>query len=421
VVERDQPGRSARSPRLRALVGPEVLTAAADNDPTNVGTAVLVGAQTGYRLSWVALLVAPLLAVVLAIAAQVGIVARSDLQSLVVKQYGQRVARALLVSVVSVNLVTIAVDLQAGAAGIGMLAGIGSKWFVAPLGVALVVLLLVGKYDEVVAILRYVLVGFLAFGAAAILARPNWLAVLRASLIPHLSLGSADIGGATALIGTTLTTYVYLWETIAVGVESKPTPGSADRELRRSRIGAITGAVSTAVILWFMLITSAATLGVHHQSVSTAQDAARALRPLAGGAAADVFAVGLITSAIVALPVLMASTAHVIGAEFNWRRGLSAGITRARGFYIVLAVSIALGAAIDLANVPLLKVLVAASIIGGIATPIGLVLLLRLARNTQVMGDRPISPRLAAAGWVVTLVVGALGAAFIVGSLKSVL
>lgn len=421
MVQRDLPGRSAPSRRLPSFVGPEVLTAASDNDPTNVGTAVLVGAQTGYRLSWVALLVAPLLAVVLAIAAQVGIVARSDLQSLVAKQYGRRVARVLLVSVVSVNLVTIAADLQAGAAGIGLLTGVGSKWFVAPLGVALVALLLVGKYDEVVAVLRYVLVGFLAFGAAAVLARPNWAAVLRASLLPHLSLRWADIGGATALVGTTLTTYVYLWETIAVGVESQATTRSVESELRRSRAGAITGAVSTAVILWFMLITSAATLGVHHQSVSTAVDAAKALRPLAGSAAADVFAIGLITSAIVALPVLMASTAHVIGAEFNWRRGLSAGITRARGFYFVLAASIALAAAIDLANVPLLNVLVAASIIGGIATPIGLVLLLRLARNTHVMGDRPISPRLAVAGWAVTIVVGGLGVAFVVGGVLGLL
>lgn len=124
--------------RLLARIGPEVLTAASDNDPTNVGTAVIVGAQTGYQLSWVALLVAPLLGAVLAIAAQVAVVARSDLQSLVLKHYGQRVARVLLLSVVLVNLVTIAADLQAGAAGIGLLAGIGSSWVVLPLGLALV-------------------------------------------------------------------------------------------------------------------------------------------------------------------------------------------------------------------------------------------------------------------------------------------
>src|SRR5690349_17964978 len=111
--------KRALRPQALARIGPEVLTAASDNDPTNVGTAAVVGAQTAYQLSWVALLTAPLLGVVLAIAAQVGMVARSDLQSLVLKRYGQNVSRLLLVSVVLVNLVTIAADLQAGAAGIG--------------------------------------------------------------------------------------------------------------------------------------------------------------------------------------------------------------------------------------------------------------------------------------------------------------
>src|ERR1700691_782634 len=117
-------------------VGPEMVSAASDNDPTNVGTAAAVGAQTGYQLAWVALLVAPLLAIVLTIAAQVGMVARDDLQSLTCKRYGRAAGAALLVSVVAVNLITIAADLQAGAAGIGLLGGISSRWLVVPLGAA---------------------------------------------------------------------------------------------------------------------------------------------------------------------------------------------------------------------------------------------------------------------------------------------
>jgi Mn2+/Fe2+ NRAMP family transporter len=408
---RAQRGQSAgRGVRL----GPEVLTAASDNDPTNVGTAMLVGAQTGYQLSWVAILVAPLLAVVLTIAAQVGIVARDDLQSLVRRHYGARAARLLLGSVVVVNLVTMAADLQAGAAGLGILAGVGSSWFVLPLGCALVALLLVGKYDEVVAVLRYVLIGFLAFGAAAILARPDWAHVLRSSLVPALSLRPAALAGALALVGTTLTAYVYLWETIAVGVEAPAPVGQAASELKRSRAGAVIGAIATALILWFMLITAAATLGVHHEKVASAQDAALALRPLAGSAAADLFALGLVASAVVALPVLMTTTAHVIGTEFQWRRGLSQGIRHASGFYAVLAASIALAAAVDLAGVSLLDMLIAASVIGGLGTPAGLILLIRLARDRAVMGDKTISAGLAMAGWLVTAAIGVLGIAYIV-------
>jgi len=271
----------------------------------------------------VALLVAPLLGVVLTIAAQVGAVARDDLQSLTVKRYGRGAAAVLLVSVVAVNLVTIAADLQAGAAGIGLLAGVDSRWLVAPLGAALAGLLLAGRYAQVVAVLRYLMLGFAAFGAAAVLAHPDWPRLLQASLVPALSLGRDQVAGGLALLGTTLTSYVYVWETIGRGVE-EPADGTADGG-GLARAGAVIGAVFTAVILWFMLVASAATLGRHHQAVTSAQDAAGALRPLAGSAAADLFAAGLVTSAVIALPVLMATTAYVVGAHFNWRAGCRRG------------------------------------------------------------------------------------------------
>ena len=148
--------------------------------------------------------------------------------------------------------------------------------------------------------------------------------------------------------------------------------------LARARLGAVVGAVFTAVILWFMLVASAATLGRHHQSVTSAQDAAQALRPLAGALAADLFAAGLVISAVVALPVLMATTAYVVGAQFDWRRGLSEPVRKARGFYGVLAASLGLAFAVTFAKVSVIAMLVAASIIGGIGTPIGLVILVRL-------------------------------------------
>lgn len=413
-----RPGRRRRSyvPRLLRGIGPELVSAASDNDPTNVGAAAAVGAQTGYQLSWVTLLVAPLLGVVLTIAAQVGAVARDDLQSLTVKRYGRAVAAVFLVSTVAVNLVTIAADLQAGAAGIGLLAGVGTRWLVVPLGAAVAGLLLVGRYAQVVAVLRYLMLGFAAFGAAAVLAHPDWLRVLQASLVPVLSLSRDEVTGGLALLGTTLTSYVYVWETIGRGAEEPPDGDPGGRGLARARTGAVTGAVFTAVILWCMLVASAATLGRHHQAVTSAQDAAGALRPLAGPAAADLFAAGLVTSAVVALPVLMATTAYVVGAHFNWRRGLSEGIGRARGFYAILVASIGLALAVTLAKIPVIGMLVAASVIGGLGTPIGLVILVRLARDPSVMGPRPISRRLAIAGWAVAVIVCGFGLLAILGA-----
>jgi len=384
--------------------GHEVLAAASDNDPTNVGTAAAVGAQTGYQLAWVVVLVAPLLAVVLTIAAQVGAVAKDDLQALARRQYGPRAAGLLLVSVVAVNVVTIAADLQAGAAGLGLLGGVDYRWMVAPLGCALTALLLAGRYDQVVGVLRFALLGFLGFGAAAFLAHPDWGQVLRGSLVPTFS--GQVVSGGLALLGTTLTSYVYVWETIG-----REGPESAD--LGRARIGAVAGSIVTAVILWFMLVACAATLGRHPPAtVSSAQQAAAALRPLAGTAAADLFAAGLVVSALVALPVLLATTAHVVGAQFDWRRGLNQTIANARGFYAVLAASAGLAIAVTLAGVPVIGMLVAASVLGGVATPVGIIIMVRLARDPAVMGVQPVSRGLAVAGWVVAVGLGGLSLLF---------
>ncbi len=227
-----------------------------------------------------------------------------------------------------------------------------------------------------------------------------------------------------ALLGTTLTSYVYVWETVQRGVEEpgETEPGGTesggtesggtgrgDGRLARARTGAIAGAVFTALILWSMLVASAATLGRHHQAAASAQDAARSLRPLAGPLAADLFAAGLVVSTVVALPVLIASTAHVVGAQFDWRRGLSQPVGQARGFYAALAISIGLAVAVSLAGIPVLRMLVVASVIGGLGTPLGLVILVRLARDPQVMNGQTISRPLAAAGWTVAVAVTALG------------
>jgi Mn2+/Fe2+ NRAMP family transporter len=393
-----------------------MLAGAADNDPTNIGTAAALGATTMYQLAWLALLVAPLLAVVQTIAAQVGSVTRSDLQTLTRERFGRRVAATLMVSVVIVNVATIAADLQAGAAGIGILAGVDSRWLVVPLGLGVVALLLIGRYEHVVGLLRYLLLGFVSFAVAAFLAHPDWSVVIRSSLVPTLSLRSGVVTGGVALLGTTLTSYVYMWETIGRGREEPPTEADSGRGLARAKLGAVIGAVFTAVIFWFMLVAVGATLGGRHETVTSASQAAHALRPLAGSLAADLFAIGLVVSAVVALPVLLATTAYVVGAQFDWRRGLSQPISHAREFYAVLVASIALGFAVTFAKVSVIGMLLAASVIGGLGTPFGLVVMVLLARDRSVMGTDPISRRLALAGWAVALVVGAFGAFFVVAS-----
>ncbi len=397
--------------RPRALVrsiSPGLVAGASDNDPTTVGTLAAVGAATAYALSWVVVLLLPMLVVIQVISAQVGVMTGAGLQEVVARRWRRPLVVVFLASVVLVSVFTIAADLEAGAAALGLIFHIGWSWLVAPLGLVLLALLVVGSYDEVVAGLRWVLLAFVAYVVAAFLAHPRWGTVLRASVVPSFDLGHDRVDGALALLGTTLTSYVFVWQTIEESEE-----GRHSQQLGTARLGAALGMGLAVAVFWFILVGTGATLGQHHSHIETADQAARALQPLAGTAARYVFGVGLLASAVVALPVLMATTAHVVGDSFDWRTGLSERITRAGRFYAVLGASIALGAGISLAGISPIQILFAASIAGGLGTPFSLVFLLRVAGDEQIMAGRPVSRWLLISGWAVAAVLSGLGLTYL--------
>jgi Mn2+/Fe2+ NRAMP family transporter len=401
--------------RPRALVrsiSPGLVAGASDNDPTTVGTLAVVGATTAYALSWVVVLLLPMLVVIQVISAQVGVMTGVGLQEVVARRWRRALVLVFIGSVVVVSVLTIAADLEAGAAALGLIFHIGWSWLVAPLGLVLLALLVVGSYDEVVAGLRWVLLAFVAYVVAAFLAHPHWGAVLRASVVPSFNLGHDDVDGALALLGTTLTSYVFVWQTIEESQE-----GRHSQQLGSARLGAAIGIGLTVAVFWFILVGTGATLGQHHVHVQTADQAARALQPLAGSAARYVFGVGLLASAVVALPVLMATTAHVVGDSFDWRTGLSQRITKAPRFYAVIGGSIALGAVISLVGISPIQILFVASIAGGVGTPVSLVFLLRVAGDTQVMAGRPVSRGLLVCGWTVATLLTGLSLAYLAAHL----
>jgi Mn2+/Fe2+ NRAMP family transporter len=288
------------------------------------------------------------------------------------------------------------------------------RWFVVPFGAALIGLLLVGTYRGVVTVLRYLLLGYFAYAASAVIAHPHWGQVLHATLVPSLSLRGPVATGALALLGTTLTSYVYMWETVSQAEETAKSAPRPER-LAVARADAVAGAAFLVATLWFILIASGATLGTRRQPVATAQQAAAALRPLAGNGAATLFAAGLLVSAVVALPVLMATTAYAVGGHFDWRRGLSERAGAATRFYAVLVLAVAVGAALAFTGVSPIGILVAASIAGAFGTPISLAFLVRLARDPQVMGDHVVSRRLGLAAGAVAAVIAGIGLVYLAG------
>jgi Mn2+/Fe2+ NRAMP family transporter len=395
--------RRLRLPRVLRVLGPGLVAGASDNDPTTVATVAVVGSTTGYVLGWVALLIFPMLAVVQTIAARVGIATRRNLAELVLGRYGLSWSRAFVMSVVPVTLLTLAADLKAGAGALALLSGLDVRWFVVPVAAFALAIPVLGSYRQLRRMLQFLALTFFAYVVAAFAAKPDWGTVLRDSFVPSMKWNSTYTQGALALLGTTLTSYVYVWETIELSEEPE------NPELRDAELDASLGALFVVIIFWFILIATAATLGVHHHEVRTAEDAARALRPFAGAAASALFGVGLLASALLVLPVLMATTAYLLGTERNWPRGLEWRPSRAPAFYSAMAAAVALAAGISFIGISPIRILFLASIAGGVATPASLLFLVLVGRDGQTMGRQRLPTGLAIAGYAVALIVTVFG------------
>jgi Mn2+/Fe2+ NRAMP family transporter len=350
-----------------------------------------------------------MLATVQAIAARVGVVSKRGLEDDIRASYGRGWALVVLIAIIAVNVLTLAADIGGGAAALALLAHIDYRWFVVPFAAGVVLLLVFGRYESIARVLKLLSLIFLAYVVAAFFARPDWGAVLRGTLIPHYEFTQAYVAGAIALLGTTLTAYAYVWETVELAEERPPL-----RQLGLVQADAVLGTIFAGIIFWFIVVTTGATLGVHHKEVQTAQDAAQALVPLAGPYAAALFAVGLLASALLAVPVIAGTCAYVVAETFGWRRSLDATFARAPRFYAALVLSVGAATAIALAGIPPITLLFASSIAGGLATPLTLVFLILVAGRADVMGKHRVGGPLRAAGWAVTAVVAASALAYLV-------
>ncbi len=389
-------------------LGPGLVSGASDADPTTVASLAVVGASTGYMLSWLVVLLLPMIAVIQSIAAAIGAISPTSIQGAIRRHYGMTWALLALVAVVAVNLTTLTADLEAGAESLKLLTGIPREYFVLPFAGTVAWLLVSRSYLHVERLLSFLPFIFICYGISAVLARPDWGALARSLAIPHFDFTVPVATGALALLGTTLTSYVYYWESIEVSER-----GTLPSELRSMKVDAAYGALAPGVCFLFILVAAAATLGKAHTPVQTATDAAAALQPLAGGSASALFAVGLLASAVIAVPVLAGTSAYVVTQTFGWYGSLNASVDQARIFYTVLLGSLAISAAFAFAGFPPIALLYWASVAGGLATPLTLWFLVAIAQNRAIMGENRIRGWLAYAGWAVTVTVTASCVAFL--------
>lgn len=392
---------------LQNTLGPGIISGASDNDPTTVASLAVIGSTTIYALSWLVLLIIPMLAVVQAISAQIGAVTKCGLEKIIRRHYGFGWALVAMLSILIVNVLTLGADLEGGGAALQLLTGVTYRVWIVPMAIAVTAMLVFGSYKRIERVLIFIPLIFLSYIAAAIAVHPDWRQVALHTFIPHLEATQEYITGAIALLGTTLTSYVYVWESIEVAHDAPV------RRIGLVQAEGTIGAVVAGITFFFIVVSTGATLGTQHHLVQTAQDAAQALAPIAGRWSALLFGVGLLGSALLAIPVLAATSAYVISSMFRWRGDLDSKYWRARPFYVTLGTSMLAGLAIAFAGVEPVKLLFVSSIVGGLGTPITLLLMMVVAQNRKIMQHGRCHGWLLASGWCVTGIVTVAAIAFL--------
>lgn len=371
------------------IIGPGLLSGTSGNDPSAVTAYTVDGATAGYGQLWLMLLSTPLYQSVQYACAKIGRVSHKGLSQLLREHYGRSIAIIASCLLIITNLALIAADLAAIGSGLELVTGISWVWFVAPVAAVLWYLTVYRNFESFKKIFLTMSFVFIAYILTAFFAHANWGTVLYHTFVPQIGFDFNSISSAVALLGATISPYSMFWQ--AQGEIEEQRTGTLKQQLGAAKIDVLSGAVAGQVVAYFIIITTSATLFFHHQSITTAADAARALQPLAGSLARYLFAVGLVGSGIVAIPVLLASTSYAVAGAIGWPSGLSKRPWQNEGFYLILTASIIVGLGIALLGINPIKLIFWANIIAGVMAPLLVIAILLVGNNRTIMKNQRLS------------------------------
>ncbi len=420
--------RQERDPLKRAamVLGPGLVTGASDDDPSGIGTYAQTGAKYGYQFLWTTLLMLPMMISVQYICAKIGLVSGKGLASVFKDRYSARVVYPVVLAMVIANTINAGADIGAIAAALNMLIPIPAVLFVIPVGIAIALIQLFGSYQLIARIFKWLALALLAYIGAALFAHPEIGAVIAGSLIPSLHLDAGSIGILVALLGTTISPYLFFWQASQEVEDQKSMgrrrlwqrQGASKTELRFALWDTVAGMAFSEMVAYFIILATGATLFVSGKTdIQSATDAAQALRPVAGDASALLLAIGLIGAGILAVPILTASAAYGVADAFGWKGSLDATPLNARRFYGVIVVASLVGIAINFLGIDPIQALVATAILNGLLAAPVLILVMRVSSDRQVMGERTNGRWLNVLGWATTVVMAGAAIALIVVTL----
>lgn len=407
--------------RLRSLManawslpGPGVITGASDDDPSGIATYSLAGAKTGYSLLWTIVFTVPLMAAVQNMCARIGLATGGGLASALRRHYPRPLLMVMVVLLLVANTVNIAADIAAVAAAVDLLTGIPEGLLVVPAGILIAVSEIVIPYRIFANYLKALTLALMAYIIDTFLAGPDWAKALKGTLFPDLHFNSSSVTTLVAVLGTTISPYLFFWQTSEEVEEMHQRHIALGDEpvMRREALDVDVGMLLSNIVAYFVILTTAATLyaaGTH--DISTARQAAEALKPLAGSQASLIFAVGLLGTGLLSIPILAASSAYAVAEVFDWREGLEEQPRRAPQFYLVTGFSTIVGLLIALSPVGAIRALFIAAVVNGAISPVLIAAILVVSNDSRVLGRHVNGPasNLLGALTVVIMTAGALG------------
>jgi NRAMP (natural resistance-associated macrophage protein)-like metal ion transporter len=397
-------------------LGPGLVTGASDDDPSGIATYSQVGAQFGYGMGWTMLLTYPLMAAIQEISARLGCITHQGIAANIRRHYSRWMLRIVVGMLVAANVINLGADIGGMGAALKLLVGGSEHAHALVFGLLTVMLMVCLQYARYVAVLKWLCLSLFAYVATVLMVHVPWGAAMTGLLVPSIGLNTDYLTALVAVLGTTISPYLFFWQSQHEVEERRSRPGAkplrvangdAPRELRRIRLDTLIGMGFSNVIALCIIIATAATLNAHGVvNIETSAQAAEALRPIAGDFAFAVFAAGIVGTGMLAVPVLAGSAAYAVAEAFRWPNGLARGLREAKAFYGTIAVSTLIGVAMNFVGVDPVKALFWRAVINGLLAPPLMAVIMLLASNPKAMGRLVLPPSLRIGGWVATVVMG---------------
>ncbi len=409
-------------PRLLDVLGPGLITGASDDDPSGIATYSQAGAQFGFALSWTLLFTYPLMAAIQEISARVGRTTGHGIAANLRRHYPPWVALVLIPLLFLANTINLGADLGAMADALSLLVGGPHLLYVVVLGAVSLAAQVFLQYTRYVSVLKWLTLSLLAYFGTVLVVKVPWGEALSGLFIPTLSADKRFWTTVVAVLGTTISPYLFFWqasqevEDTKVNPQRDPlvkAPEQAPSALARIRLDTLVGMAFSNLVALAILFTTAATLHAHGiTDIQTTAQAAQALEPVAGRFAFTVFALGVLGTGFLGIPALAGSAAYALGEFRRWPTGLDRRPVEAKAFYVTLSAATVVGALVNFSPIDPISALFWSAVINGLIAVPMMVLLMLMTSNPKIMGRFPVRGALRVLGWTTTVVMGVASVAF---------